>query len=121
MSIFSVITSYSIHYTKLYEVEANLLNPLVAAKTASVTAEISIVSFLQYFLQSIKYAERMTIPAKEIRIPSFSPSVSRITSYNVCYTKLLRYIKIYRLIDNILKISYNTVNLTYQYRFVSNI
>ena len=61
--LWCVITSYSIHYTKLYEVKGN------------VVAEA---------------------PAVTIALPDFTARGGdqfnfRITSYNVCYTKLLRH------------------------------
>ena len=60
----AVITSYSIHYTKLYDVY--LADK--AAHTATITKRV--------YLRDFDTKARLTF--------------SRITSYNVCYTKLLR-------------------------------
>ena len=56
----TVITSYSIHYTKLYEIE--LLAAILAQHAHGIGTALLAVGHLRH----------------------------RITSYNVCYTKLLR-------------------------------
>ena len=69
-----VITSYSIHYTKLYEVcpAASAIRrgwiPTVTACSSSTASR----------------------PCGRARCGSSCPGRPRITSYNVCYTKLLR-------------------------------
>ena len=62
----SVITSYSIHYTKLYE---GVITPEVDA-----------------------LRDRFAFPGMKVLQFAFGsgPDNPRITSYNVCYTKLLR-------------------------------
>ena len=106
--IFIVITSYSIHYTKLYEWDEQK-NASASDKLRSMLCSIAILDssvdvipketqdpqppwslievtkFPLFFLQSILEG-----------IWAFKDSaINRITSYNVCYTKLLRNQKIY--------------------------
>ena len=120
--VFSVITSYSIHYTKLYEVKpieklmeaAEKLKILFKHKKAVVTIvgggpssaevagniwqlakrtkqhmpEIKILAgsrFMARFPESVRGRVTSILEKRGIRIFE-----NRITSYNVCYTKLLR-------------------------------
>ena len=69
-----VITSYSIHYTKLYDANPDYTSLNLGAA----------VQLLCYELRLAAHAGR---PAEVSRTVPFA---SRITSYNVCYTKLLR-------------------------------
>ena len=66
---FNVITSYSIHYTKLYE---------LLGYNRIIILRFSIQPFITLIRQ----------PAKQVF--KVSRCYIRITSYNVCYTKLLR-------------------------------
>ena len=88
-----VITSYSIHYTKLYEQENKSLENLsaIAAFKAG-----QVQTWLQARLGSVgivmrnraiveQFAVAIQSQVKELPAP-----LRRITSYNVCYTKLLR-------------------------------
>ena len=73
-----VITSYSIHYTKLYESLGAMLknsSPSVLVRFATDLICLS-PQRMSYGIEGISL---MCIPAQ-----------TRITSYNVCYTKLLR-------------------------------
>ena len=84
-----VITSYSIHYTKLYDGR-----PVIGNKAASGTAIIEECG--AEHLRSgawIAYTSAdsvMQIAAHMDVVPLDELYRGRITSYNVCYTKLLR-------------------------------
>ena len=83
----SVITSYSIHYTKLYEVE-RWSEPVGNAMTGSFTASKDGAVTFHEFWAVVEGQHGL-----EIRLKHFHPNLAswdRITSYNVCYTKLLR-------------------------------
>ena len=109
-----VITSYSIHYTKLYEKEErHIMNK---GKITQVIGPVVDVEFEAGKLPEIYYALKITNPAlgegegnlvvevaqhlgentvRTIAMDSTDglvrgQEVLRITSYNVCYTKLLR-------------------------------
>ena len=66
-----VITSYSIHYTKLYEI-----NPL--AQIENTFNDYNLAKWNGNFSLDFDLMENLTATTR------------RITSYNVCYTKLLR-------------------------------
>ena len=71
-----VITSYSIHYTKLYEVHNSMLIHVSRfMRWQDHIAELVSNQFIYY---------RRGIDQNDHTI------INRITSYNVCYTKLLR-------------------------------
>ena len=79
----AVITSYSIHYTKLYEVGGHRH---VAKQYAGVDGEV-VDALLGLFDQRV--AE--DFPGQLFRLAVYLlQRLIRITSYNVCYTKLLR-------------------------------
>ena len=67
-----VITSYSIHYTKLYDGRASLVRGLVMAGACSSLMASGLAG----------------------QDPRALALLHRITSYNVCYTKLLRFGKL---------------------------
>ena len=99
-----VITSYSIHYTKLYEIKAPFagqvldVDPDIAAGTwvapsqplgilvdpASWTVEALVP---EAALARIAVGDRARL---HLRGDALTRLHGRITSYNVCYTKLLR-------------------------------
>ena len=83
----SVITSYSIHYTKLYEkLKYNVLRdfqPLAQIANNQMVLAAAPSLPLKSVREVIDYAKKN--PGK-----LFNGSSGRITSYNVCYTKLLR-------------------------------
>ena len=70
-----VITSYSIHYTKLYE------NPLLTAMLDK-KKSYNLVELSNYLSDYIDFHFR------------HEEEMFRITSYNVCYTKLLRIVTV---------------------------
>ena len=72
----SVITSYSIHYTKLYEPAPQEVLDDPDFKKTSKTIVKQIVGI------------RLLLDVTEYRADVYYNA--RITSYNVCYTKLLR-------------------------------
>ena len=76
----SVITSYSIHYTKLYEEDRDLFRELMRELEQPVP-ESTIITTLE---EALRFAEEIGYPL------IVRPAYTRITSYNVCYTKLLR-------------------------------
>ena len=95
----NVITSYSIHYTKLYETSLTLLVALIPlvffgpASLFGLTAAIVLGIFIGTY-SSIYMAAPILVWLR-VSSDSFVPKESemdrhRITSYNVCYTKLLR-------------------------------
>ena len=83
----SVITSYSIHYTKLYDevVACADLNIDSAKEKASLYSIPKAYGSSEELIADpeIDIVLNLTIPAVHAKI-------NRITSYNVCYTKLLR-------------------------------
>ena len=70
----SVITSYSIHYTKLYESFGMMMGTLMACE--------SIGDLEQRYLRMLGTVTGYRLEGDRLDL--------RITSYNVCYTKLLR-------------------------------
>ena len=79
-----VITSYSIHYTKLYDVRTSaVFNPSLAAPAISVSGRSPII-------RHSPGAQPNRSSAISNSSGSGLPMTTRITSYNVCYTKLLR-------------------------------
>ena len=88
----SVITSYSIHYTKLYD--AGELGDL-AAEIEQVSAELSRTELeLEHRLKELAAAREDSIIREQVLDAARNDVArlrhDRITSYNVCYTKLLR-------------------------------
>ena len=88
-----VITSYSIHYTKLYDHVRVALNPdgsfrnYVSTRKSMSPAARAAIEPLYKQLRDAEDAGGME--ASEKILGEFLAS-HRITSYNVCYTKLLR-------------------------------
>ena len=86
----TVITSYSIHYTKLYELsfgQASLqkivaVSPLIDPITTTVNLQVNHPVYHRYFVNKWQRSLKRKL--------EFFPDLGRITSYNVCYTKLLR-------------------------------
>ena len=114
----SVITSYSIHYTKLYdsllaqstlnkkEITMELAKDMIDKLVKSTRREISI-DYIQkvvcnYFSMPVdllgsKTRKREIVQARQIAMyfaKNMTKASLRITSYNVCYTKLLRSLRI---------------------------
>ena len=100
LSINDVITSYSIHYTKLYEANKPFGQVIkTVAQVQSVPSdEITLtaktngtVQFLSNNLvvgKTVSGSEKLfSISGNQLAVNN---SAVRITSYNVCYTKLLR-------------------------------
>ena len=103
-----VITSYSIHYTKLYEISSIIIAVIIAPPLAYFFAGTVVKLYhSQASLQENEEKYRAILDNIEdgyfevdlkgnftffnnsvCRILGYSP---RITSYNVCYTKLLRF------------------------------
>ena len=77
----SVITSYSIHYTKLYD-------KLDESGIVYVGAEVQGGDILVG--KVTPKGETQLTPEEKLLRAIFGEKASRITSYNVCYTKLLR-------------------------------
>ena len=85
----SVITSYSIHYTKLYEGFMDTSkNSILVPYDFTEVADNAV-------LHAIKTGKMMDADIYLLHIVK-----NRITSYNVCYTKLLRqrFVKEYRMV-----------------------
>ena len=120
-AIGSVITSYSIHYTKLYEIACGAVSGFHSLVSSGTTPKMieqesqAVVGYAAMLLES--FVGVMALIAASVLIPGdylaintslsaealtsmgFAPArISelsqlvevRITSYNVCYTKLLR-------------------------------
>ena len=77
----SVITSYSIHYTKLYEIR---IRSLFRAMASNVFDSRKNPSWDENLIP------RIILNGSSEKVMSGFIGVLRITSYNVCYTKLLR-------------------------------
>ena len=78
----TVITSYSIHYTKLYEV---IDQPIASAGDDDTACALS------YALAgSASIGDGTWTQISGVGTATFTNDQFRITSYNVCYTKLLR-------------------------------
>ena len=89
----NVITSYSIHYTKLYDPREIMLDE-----------EIEDNDIVEQYLRNLaNHAVTIISPKRggSLKLAMLARS-NRITSYNVCYTKLLRIIntEIQQQIDN---------------------
>ena len=79
-----VITSYSIHYTKLYEFKISI------ASDKSSKNKIFLFNLIAIFCAAgIPFCAAEPVAFVNITEFTFIPN-ARITSYNVCYTKLLR-------------------------------
>ena len=81
-----VITSYSIHYTKLYDFTA-------AENMPHWGRQLNVINPMSYFIRVIRMVLLKGSGFSDIRHELLAISVyavCRITSYNVCYTKLLR-------------------------------
>ena len=102
-----VITSYSIHYTKLYEENFPQIIHQFSARKHRITSYNVCYTKLLRTSQMKKSMSRCKSPfsvlpravsnqksAQPVKpAQCFLPDRFRITSYNVCYTKLLRSIK----------------------------
>ena len=75
-----VITSYSIHYTKLYDLSPKEVWTGLEHLEGNTVKIIGDGAVLE---------EQEVIDGK-INLPFAVSNIARITSYNVCYTKLLR-------------------------------
>ena len=78
----NVITSYSIHYTKLYEGPGLVVNRVVQ-KVGGKEHGDKILAVIAARIGDLN-------PANGDALQLVDLSLGRITSYNVCYTKLLR-------------------------------
>ena len=84
--IAGVITSYSIHYTKLYDA---VLEAVRAGRIPESRIDESVARVLA--VKAAVASGPSTDGLAALRRPeSLALASSRITSYNVCYTKLLR-------------------------------
>ena len=83
-----VITSYSIHYTKLYEARGLPTGPTAALRGRK-TGWIFLLSS-QHSTGHITAVIDSGSPDNHRRMVAVVTNTTRITSYNVCYTKLLR-------------------------------
>ena len=82
----SVITSYSIHYTKLYEWSIRRSNSYFRRVLWCFNGDRCSCHYVWYLIcLSNNYGSRY--------VDAVRRGINRITSYNVCYTKLLRSIK----------------------------
>ena len=105
-----VITSYSIHYTKLYEFcgrrSTRFANPLLGYALVEAVIGAFALGFHELFVGTTDWAYATLLPALDSESLAFGAKLllscvlilpqsvllgaTRITSYNVCYTKLLR-------------------------------
>ena len=88
----NVITSYSIHYTKLYE---SLFDGMkrVDERAIGIKDDQSIETGIHDHWHTVCKSCDKVITARllKFRAAWFFTCEARITSYNVCYTKLLRF------------------------------
>ena len=80
----NVITSYSIHYTKLYDVQGKRRLPDVRQLARAAEPGQLLEHLVDVRTQRLVRSEHPEIGVQ---------TRGRITSYNVCYTKLLRHHK----------------------------
>ena len=95
-----VITSYSIHYTKLYENGLTIVSDMDSSYQTVLTNSNGCDSLLTLNVKVVPPVVIVEDPTLCMGEPEFAwnsstvvgdrDSVYRITSYNVCYTKLLR-------------------------------
>ena len=83
----SVITSYSIHYTKLYDFLKELCSTF--RRKGIVIKSQNYIGIISQNIGEI-IAVRCFVKFKRLKLNIVAMKI-RITSYNVCYTKLLRY------------------------------
>ena len=96
MQHLNVITSYSIHYTKLYDISLLSRFSLIVSRYP-LTIAIGVLSSCETlltrsdFICSIFFLSEISCSTISIPWSDFLLCMGfRITSYNVCYTKLLR-------------------------------
>ena len=97
----SVITSYSIHYTKLYdqdEVIRHIVNVLAVQLSTSEKERVGRpptenLEAYDYYLRAEQAVRSGFRPNFRIALNLYNKAteLDRVTSYNVCYTKLLRW------------------------------
>ena len=87
-----VITSYSIHYTKLYEqLRISSIDAIeIDDALFEVMAEPRLAPFMHLSLQHGDNLILKRMKRRHSRDDAIALAENRITSYNVCYTKLLR-------------------------------
>ena len=92
-----VITSYSIHYTKLYDVPAQVSATLLENSRQAATwswaaadADTLVKTPKEMLPEDLNVRATATYEAESAKCKGAFTKVDRITSYNVCYTKLLR-------------------------------
>ena len=88
-----VITSYSIHYTKLYDVAGfGMMQVMMYAIPAYIAGDGDMTADIEQLLRWASFV--LTLPVVFYSAAPFFQRAARdrITSYNVCYTKLLRLI-----------------------------
>ena len=86
-----VITSYSIHYTKLYDNAASLDELVIDSDPNSCKANIErTAKDLDVSGEVLKAIAQVESDYNPYAVNFEGKSFIRITSYNVCYTKLLR-------------------------------
>ena len=88
-SVASVITSYSIHYTKLYDA----LERVFACLQVRAGRRHQAVFGFDWFAAGVQEHEAASAVGvlRHARLMTGLAEQRRITSYNVCYTKLLRH------------------------------
>ena len=85
-----VITSYSIHYTKLYEAAGIGPEPDVLEPADLPGGRAPAVDELLRGDGPLVGLEQLVGDARDVAARGAAKPGTRITSYNVCYTKLLR-------------------------------
>ena len=92
-ALHGVITSYSIHYTKLYDIDTDLAVFKKTGKIATVSTIFGVLVPLvmgYLALQFMGYSNTEAFVGGVVLTATSIGITVRITSYNVCYTKLLR-------------------------------
>ena len=94
----TVITSYSIHYTKLYDASMGLAGGAILGKGTLEQKQRwgkPILTWEKIGAWGMTEAGAGSDAFRSMRTVATLPDrVNRITSYNVCYTKLLRFLRV---------------------------
>ena len=106
LKLANVITSYSIHYTKLYEMEITqftYFQQIGGIELDPISVELTYgIERIAMYVQGVDHVKNIrwnrdstwgdVMLEREVDFCRYNFEEARITSYNVCYTKLLRFL-----------------------------